>query len=220
MKNRSIMFTGLLVFLLTLSVRGSALSGETEYVAPAGSDSQNAAAAGWQEKFKDQVAREDAAEGHAGHEDQVNAAMQKLMDEISKGTNEHAAHTGGSGPFSDMATMQQMDRSFFLGPAPAGESVTLGGHCPANAPVKEYDVSAINAEITINQWLDYFPGYMYVLTENVEKVRAEEKANTEARKKPGYDPGAVTTGLQTDMIQPLNIRANQGDCLILPSAIK
>ncbi len=31
----------------------------------------------------------------------------------------------------------------------------------------------INVEITLSRFLDYFPGYMYVLTENVEKVRGE-----------------------------------------------
>jgi len=74
----------------------------------------------WKAKFKEQIAREDAEEGRAGHEDQVNAAMQKLMDEIAKGTNDHAAHTGGPGPYSDMSMMQQMDHSYILGPAAAG----------------------------------------------------------------------------------------------------
>ncbi|HUK56834.1 MAG TPA: multicopper oxidase domain-containing protein, partial [Nitrospiria bacterium] len=178
-------------------------------------DSNGPTGADWKTKLKEQVTREDSAEGHTGHEDQVDAAMQKLMDEIAKGSGQRAAHAGGSGPFTDMATMQQMDRSYFLGPAGPNETVTNGGHCPAGAPVKEYDVSAINVEITLNQWLDYHPGYMYVLTENIQKVRDEEKINREARKKPGYEIGAVSTGLQTDMIQPLNIRGNQGDCVII-----
>ena len=41
--------------------------------------------------------------------------------------------------------------------------MTGGGKCPATAPVKQYNVSAINVEITLNQWLDFYPGYMYVL---------------------------------------------------------
>src|SRR3970040_2955137 len=98
----------------------------------------------------------------------------------------------------------QMYKSYFLGPAPAGETVAAGGHCPTGVPVKEYDVSAINVEITLNQWLDYHPGYMYVLTENLQKVRDEEKANTAARANSGYNPGAVTTRLQNDMIPPLD----------------
>ena len=80
--------------------------------------------------------------------------------------------------------------------------------------MKEYHVSAINIEITLSRFLDYFPGYMYVLKENVEKARGEEAANREAREKEN-DPGAVSNGLQGDVIQPLVIRANQGDCLKL-----
>jgi manganese oxidase len=54
---------------------------------------------------------------------------------------------------------------------------------------------------------------MYVLTENLDKVRAEEAKNRDARTKEGYDPGAVTNGLQSQWIQPLAIRGNQGDCV-------
>ena len=97
---------------------------------------------------------------------------------------------------------------------PAKVAVNNGQRCPANAPAKEYHVSAINVEITLSRFLDYFPGYMYVLNENVEKVRGEEAANKAARDKEN-DPGAVSNGLQGDAIQPLVIRANQGDCLKL-----
>src|SRR5918996_2764476 len=87
------------------------------------------------------------------------------------------------------------------------------GRCPASAPVRTYDISAINVEISLNQWLDFYPGYMYVLTEDVDKVREEEGKNKEAREKEGYDPGAVMNGLQSQWIQPLVIRGNQGDCI-------
>jgi manganese oxidase len=93
-------------------------------------------------------------------------------------------------------------------------SVTNGERCPATAPVKDYHVTAINIEITLSRFLDYFPGYMYVLNENLDKVRAEETVNKEAREKEN-DPGALSNGLQGDVIQPLVIRANQGDCLKL-----
>ncbi len=46
----------------------------------------------------------------------------------------------------------------------------------------------------------------------IEKVRAEEAKNKAARDKE-MDPGAVSTGLQGDWIQPLVIRGNQGDCV-------
>jgi manganese oxidase len=49
-----------------------------------------------------------------------------------------------------------------------------------------------------------------MLTRRLVRKRRRIK---EAREKEGFDPGAVTTGLQGDMIQPLVIRANQGDCV-------
>ncbi len=67
-------------------------------------------------------------------------------------------------------------------------------------------------EVTLNQWGDYYPGYMYVLNKDIDKVRAEEKKNAAARKDE-LDPGAISNGLQGDAIQPLVLRANQGDCL-------
>ncbi len=96
------------------------------------------------------------------------------------------------------------------------ESVTAGGRCPANAPVKTFDVSAINAEITISRFMDYYPGYLYVLTEDLEKVRAEEKKNKAARESDDPFPAAaVSVGLQGDLLQPLVIRANASDCVRL-----
>ena len=115
------------------------------------------------------------------------------------------------------------------------ETVYSGPGCPSGAPVQSYDVLAINVDITLNRFLDHDPGgYMYVLAENLEGVRAEEKQNEEARQgkadsadsKKGKgrrgkevpeisaDP-AVSNGLQGDFIQPLVIRANQGECLVI-----
>ena len=92
------------------------------------------------------------------------------------------------------------------------ESVYAGALCPANAPVRAYNVVAINVEITLNRFLDYDPnGRMYVLAENLARVRDEEARNKLARADKG-DP-AVSTGLQNDAIQPLTLRANQGECL-------
>lgn len=49
--------------------------------------------------------------------------------------------------------------------------------------MKKYDVSMINIEISLNRWLDFYPGYMYVHTGEIDKVRAEETKNKEAREK-------------------------------------
>jgi len=204
-------------FMLTLSVSikglaiGEDLSSHTHSEMAAVT---NNASPEWQKKLKDQIAHEDKMEGREGHTDRVDAAMGRLMNEIGTGMKQHAEHAGNTtGAFSDMGAMQQMDRSFFLASTGDEESVTKGGRCPKNIPVKSYDITAINVEITLNQWLDFHPGYMYVLTENLAGVRAEEKKNTEARAKEGFDPGAVSNGLQGDLIQPLNIRGNQGDCI-------
>jgi hypothetical protein len=82
---------------------------------------------------------------------------------------------------------------------PAALFVSSGPRCSVSAPVKDYHVSAINVEITLSRFLDYFPGYMYVLKENVEKVRGEEAANRAAREKEN-DPGAVHTGVDESQL--------------------
>ena len=84
--------------------------------------------------------------------------------------------------------------------------------CAKNAPVRRYDVVAIAVDITLNRYLDHDPqGRMYVLAEDVTKVRDEEARNAAARSGQG-DP-AVSLGLQGDAIQPLVLRVHQGECL-------
>ncbi|MFQ5596562.1 MAG: multicopper oxidase domain-containing protein [Nitrospiria bacterium] len=204
-------------FMLILSVPGMSFAGEDNHDHSHDAQPQVLAAAessDWKAKLKAQIKQEEQAEGRSGRKEQVDAAMKALMDDVMQGTRKLAERgEGASGGFNDLGAMQQMDRSFFLGPSGASETVTGGGRCPKNAPLKEFDIAAINVEITLNQWLDFHPGYMYVLTEDLEAVRKEERINAEAREKEGYDPGAVSNGLQGDKIQPLVIRANQGDCV-------
>ena len=95
-----------------------------------------------------------------------------------------------------------------------GESVYAGAACPASAPVRGYHLAAINVEITLNRYLDYERhGRMYVLEENLARVRQEEAQNKAARLDQA-EP-AVSVGLQGDAIQPLILRVNQGECLRL-----
>lgn len=92
------------------------------------------------------------------------------------------------------------------------ESVTPGTACADSAPVRAFDVAAINVDITLNRYLDHDPqGRMYVLESELARVRAEEARNNAARAS-GSEPG-VSIGLQGDAIQPLTLRVNQGDCL-------
>jgi manganese oxidase len=83
-----------------------------------------------------------------------------------------------------------------------GASAAGGGVCPTSAPVKTFNVSAINVDIPVNRFGDHDPlGKMYVLDSRIADVRAEEASR------------AVSLGLRDDAIQPLVIRANQGDCV-------
>ena len=92
------------------------------------------------------------------------------------------------------------------------ETVRAGARCPATARVRTYDVVAINVEITLNRFLDHDPrGRMYVLKDDLPRVRHEEKQNQAARAD-GAD-AAVSLGLQGDAIQPLVLRVDQGECL-------
>ena len=135
----------------------------------------------------------------------------RMMDEVKR-QQEFVGQKGGYASGANSHMMQQ--GVLLVAEDPGKVSVTNGQRCPANAPTKEYNVSAINIEITLSRFLDYFPGYMYVLSEDVQKARAEEASNKAARDKEN-DPGAVSNGLQGDIIQPLVIRANQGDCVKL-----
>ena len=213
MPHRALIVSTAFAFLLVgLLAQPGLVAAEDRHAHQAVAVSQAAGQPDWEKKVADQLEREYAAEGRSGHRDQVDAAMQKMMDEIAKGTDRHAGHAAETGPFKGMGMMQQMDRSVFLG-ASTAETVTPGSPCPSNAPRRVFDISAITIEITLNQWLDYHPGYMYVLTESIQKVRDEEARNKEARANKEFSPGAVSTGLQTDLIQPLVIRGNQGDCV-------
>jgi multicopper oxidase len=120
------------------------------------------------------------------------------------GAGEHDSATGGPA--------RHKAQGLPLAAGSGRESVTPGGRCPPGAPVREYRIAAINVEITLNRFLDYDPkGRMYVLEEELERVRQEEARNREARA--GKGDLAISHGLQRDAIQPLSIRVNQGECL-------
>ena len=174
---------------------------------------------GWTQQLKGQTVVENAIEGRAGNAEKMEMQHHRLMEKLEQQAQKDAKAQQTSGAFNEMSMMHQymgQDGSSFLlmSDASKGEPVMAsGGKCPAGVPVKQYDVSMINIEITLNRWLDFYPGYMYVLTQDIDKVRGEEAKNKAARDKDGFDPGAVTTGLQGDMIQPLVLRVNQGDCM-------
>ena len=170
---------------------------------------------GWAEKLKGQTIVEDAMEGRAERAALVEQQHERMMQQMQKEMDHKGAKTGA---FNSMSMIHQYGggpQNGLLASNSDVEPVSMkGGLCPKTATVRNYDVAAINAEITLNQWLDYYPGYMYVLKENLEKVRAEEAKNAAAREKEGHhDPGGVKNGIQDQWIQPLVIRGNQGDCI-------
>ena len=91
--------------------------------------------------------------------------------------------------------------------------------CLEGGTVKEYNVSAIDVEITLNRWGDHIKGgHMYALDANIPAIREFEAALREDRDEDEVlgDPDAVARvsyGLRKDPIQPMVIRANLGECL-------
>lgn len=214
---RSCAFTGvksvfaLALLMLPLSVAGAEERTVQPLLHTTGMSHQSPT---WTERLKGQTIVENAQEGRAERAALVEQQHERLMRQMGR-----EAGASGSGGFDTMSMMHQYGAgkgNYLLSSDADIEPVSLtsDGRCPTTAPVRKYDVSAINVEITLNQWLDYYPGYMYVLTENIEKVRAEEASNAEAREAEGHhDPGAVKNGIQGQYIQPLVIRGNQGDCV-------
>ncbi|HZQ27461.1 MAG TPA: multicopper oxidase domain-containing protein [Acidimicrobiales bacterium] len=84
-----------------------------------------------------------------------------------------------------------------------------GNPCALDANVKHFDVLARDVDIPLNNFGDHDPlGKMYVLAEDNAAVDVQL-----ALQKPGPGGAHVTPGLKDDVIQPLVIRANEGDCV-------
>ncbi|MBT5765121.1 MAG: multicopper oxidase domain-containing protein, partial [Nitrospina sp.] len=166
----------------------------------------------WLDKLENQLNYEDTMSGLEGSQEKLDRTLMKIMDQLKGKLKEHASPASSGGGFHDSWAAHQLGQSYLLGPTEAAAKVYKGAHCPSGVPTKKYAISAINVEVALNQWGDYYPGYMYVLDKDISKVRTEEKANKAAREDP-LDPGMVSTGLQGDAIQPLAIRGNQGDCV-------
>ncbi len=106
-------------------------------------------------------------------------------------------------------------------PAPVASAAEDPAAAPvagcAGAPIRTYNVLAINIDITVDRFGDHDPfGFMYVLADKLSEVRAQEAA-LKANAAPGSDGrGAkVASGLGLDPIQPLVLRARLGECLVI-----
>jgi hypothetical protein len=104
--------------------------------------------------------------------------------------------------------------------APTSADVGLlggSGGCQS-APQRVFNVSAIDIDIVVNRSGDHDPyGYMFVLNDKEDEVRAQEAALKAASSLPITDPAAakVSNGLGQDPIQPLVLRARLGECVVV-----
>jgi hypothetical protein len=84
-------------------------------------------------------------------------------------------------------------------------------HCgpSSSAPMRSYNVDAINVPITLNRFGVHDPfGFMYTLDQN-------EQATVNFANAAVKNPSMLSVGVQDDLLQPLVIRANLGDCLTI-----
>ncbi len=107
-------------------------------------------------------------------------------------------HEGSEGPTLAPAAEDENDEVLFNAQP-----------CPEDANVKFYDVVAIDVVMVLNRWGDRDPdAYMYALRENVDAIRAQEALKDNEEESYG-----LNAGLANDIIQPLTLRANIGDCV-------
>src|SRR5438445_11231975 len=100
---------------------------------------------------------------------------------------------------------------------PAEAAIDPGNPCAAGAPAKTFDVTAISVKIPLNRFGDNDPkGVMYTLTSHigdantVGSVRWQEANQSTAI---GLHSQVINGQQYEDAIQPLVIRANEGDCV-------
>ena len=140
---------------------------------------------GWAEQLKGQTIVEDAMEGRAERAALVEQQHQRMMQQMQKDMDHQGAETGA---FNSMSMIHQ----YGGGPANGLLASNLGsspfharGIVSQDGPRQQVRYFSHDVEITLNQWLDYYPGYMYALTENIDKIREEEAKNAEAREMEG-----------------------------------
>ena len=163
-KSRSVLrslVTGLCVGGMALSFSGALFAEEaakhdsTEHAQHTGMNSQSP---GWAEKLKGQTIVENSMEGRAERAALVEQQHNRLMQQMQKDMEHNGPNTG-------MYNSMSMIHQYGGGPGNGLLSSSMevepvsgkGGLCPKTAKVRNYDISAINVEITLNQWLDYTP---------------------------------------------------------------
>lgn len=102
------------------------------------------------------------------------------------------------------ASMSALDARLRVEPVHPGREEEA---CPGDAPVRRYSVVALAVDLPLNAWGDHFPrGLMYALQEDIPAVREQERRPWRER---------VRGPLRSEPLQPLVLRANVGECLVL-----
>lgn len=106
-----------------------------------------------------------------------------------------------------LVTCGTVESDEVVGTEVAESAAPVVAGCPAGSPMRTYAVSAIKIAMPLNRFGDHDPeAFMFALDSAIPAIRAQEVAAL---------PGRVSTGLRKDPIQPLVLRANLGDCLVV-----
>src|SRR5512147_103266 len=146
-----------LLFVGSLVAAPLVLAGEGASDPSYGAHAAPVAMPGWAQQLKGQTVVENAIEGRAENPQKMEMQHHRLMEKLGQQAQKDAQVQHTSGAFNGMSMMHQymgQDGSSFLlmTDSSKGEPVlSTGGRCPANSPVKKYDVSMINIEITLNR---------------------------------------------------------------------
>ena len=133
----------------------------------------------WVNRLRGQVLIEETLEGRSGRTAKIARMHQKMMDHAAAERKGAVRDVSGPRTYSDMLhQMGLMGNDIILEAADqaVSDSMNTGGSCPANAPKRVFDIKAIEVEITLNQWHMFYPGYMFVLAEELERVRGRRRA--------------------------------------------
>ena len=159
---------------------------------------------------------------HGQSSDSPMEVARPVENELGQiGYHDHASHNHGNGLLEDKLQQSiEAQTGFKMDGHERSEGPTLGVNlaehtetlydaqaCPANAPIKTYDVVAIEVTMVLNRWGDRDPeAYIFALRDQIPAIRAQEAA--------GEDQYfGLSLGIGSDPIQPLTIRANVGDCV-------
>ena len=142
-------------------------------------------------------------ESHQGHVSPVAMPVHAqagpmLQDKMSKPIEQIEREVKTKGLFQGAGAHAMQQGVLLVAEDKENVKVTQGARCSAQMPVRAYDISAINVEITVNRFGDFYPGFMYVLTGDVAGVRAEEEKNRAARESddPTFSKGAVSNRIR------------------------